>query len=102
MRNAGAAGRLFGPARVEPPVDAALFTETVNRLSRVHPFKPFTIRLNDGSHFEVDRPNSLTAREGLAVGFGPGNIPVWFDHEAVTKIVEDLASNTSAAGLDEG
>ena len=82
-------------------MDAALFTETVNRLSLRRPFQPFTIRLNDGSHFEVDHPRSLIAREGLAVGFGPGKIPVWFDHNAVTKVVEDLASNTSAAGLDE-
>ncbi|QDT17051.1 hypothetical protein [Alienimonas californiensis] len=82
-------------------MDAGLFTDTVNRLVRRQPFQPFTIRLNDGSHFEVDRPHSLTSLDGLAVGFGPGNVPVWFDHDAVAKIVEDLASNSAAAGMEE-
>ena len=73
-------------------MEAVYFTDTVNRLCERRPFQPFTIRFNDGSHFEVDNPNFLAAKNGLAVGFGLSGAPVWFDHDAVTKVEEDIAS----------
>ncbi len=75
-------------------MNAEYFTDTVNRLCERRPFRPFTLRFTDGSHFEVDSPFTLTAKNGLAVGFGMSGAPVWFDHDAVTKVDEDLASAT--------
>ena len=79
------------------PMDATLFSETVARLSSRRPFSPFTIRLNDGSYFEVDSPNMLATREGVAVGIAPGKIPVWFDHQSVTRVDEDIAGGSPEA-----
>lgn len=79
-------------------MDASFFTDTVSRLRNAQPFKPFTIRLNDGTHFEVDNPDVIAAMEGLAYGFGPGRVVVWFDHSSVTRIDEDIAANPATAG----
>ncbi|NNJ27064.1 hypothetical protein [Alienimonas chondri] len=76
-------------------MDASFFTDTVSRLRNAKPFKPFTIRLNDGSHFEVDNPDVIAAMEGLAYGFGPGRVVVWFDHSSVARIDEDIASGSA-------
>ena len=37
--------------------------------------------------FEVDGPNALVTREGVAVFLAPGRIPVWFDHESVNQFI---------------
>jgi len=33
----------------------------------------------------------MVVRDGVAVYLKPGGIPVWFDHESVTRIVGDIA-----------
>ena len=82
-------------------MDALSFTNVVNRLRNASPFQPFTIRLNDGSHFEVDDPNVIAAHEGSALGWLPGKVPIWFDHDAVSRIVEDIAANTTGSAGTE-
>ena len=59
------------------------------------PFQPFTVELAGGHRFEVDHPQAMVVRDGVAVFLQPGGIPVWFDHESVTQIVGDIA-DTSA------
>ena len=83
-------------------MDATLFTETVKRLRGRRPFRPFTLRLNDGSYFEVDAPDVLAVRDGIAVGIAPGKIPVRFDHDGVTKVEEDLANNPAGSTATVG
>ncbi|HVA49043.1 MAG TPA: hypothetical protein VNH11_21960 [Pirellulales bacterium] len=53
------------------------------------PFQPFTVELIGGHRFEVDHRDALIVRDGVAVFLRPG-IPVWFDHESVTQIAEDI------------
>ena len=59
------------------------------------PFHPFTVELTGGYRFEVDHPQAMVVRAGVAVFLRPGGVPVWFDHESVTQIVGDIA-DTSA------
>lgn len=51
------------------------------------PFRVFTVELNGGNKFEVDSPLAFALKDGVAVYFAPGGIPVWFDHESVNRIV---------------
>ncbi len=55
------------------------------------PFQPFTVELVGGHRFEIDYPQALIVRDGVAVFLLPGGVPVWFDHESVTQIVGDIA-----------
>jgi len=55
------------------------------------PFHSFTVELVGGSRFEVDHPRAMVVRDGAAVYLRPGSVPVWFDHESVNQIVEDIA-----------
>ena len=59
------------------------------------PFHPFTVELTGGHRFEVDHPQAMVVRDGVAVFLRPGGVPVWFDHESVNQIVGDIA-DTSA------
>lgn len=67
------------------------FDQLFERLRDRTPFQPFTVELVGGQRFEVDHPQAMVIRDGVAVFLQPGGIPVWFDHESVTQIVGDIA-----------
>ena len=54
------------------------------------PYRPFTVALVNGDRFEVDHPDALVVRDGVAVYIGAGGIPVLFDHEGVGQFIGDL------------
>ncbi len=55
------------------------------------PFKPFTIELNTGTRFEIDGPEATVIREGVAIFIAPGFVPIDFDNESVTEIIDSPA-----------
>ncbi|MCI0331755.1 MAG: hypothetical protein L0228_00850 [Planctomycetes bacterium] len=55
------------------------------------PFHPFTVELFGGQRFEVDHPRATVLRNSVAVYLRPGGIPVYFDHNSVVQIVDDIA-----------
>jgi len=55
------------------------------------PFRPFTVELIGGDRFEIDHPRATVVRDGVAIYVRPGGIPVYFDHDSVLKIVDDIA-----------
>ena len=63
------------------------FTNVLNTLRLLQPFRVFTVELNGGRRFEVDHPGALVVRDGVAVFLAPGGIPIWFDHESVNQIL---------------
>ena len=63
------------------------FTNVLNALRLLQPFRVFTVELNGGRRFEVDHPGALVVRDGVAVFLAPGGIPIWFDHESVNQIL---------------
>jgi hypothetical protein len=67
------------------------FEETLDVLMSLRPFKPFTIELNSGQRYEVDAPHSTAFKEGAAVLLAPGGVPVFFDHESVSQIINSPA-----------
>ncbi len=74
-------------ARKEKAMTAEHFDETLGVLMSRQPFKPFTIELITGHRYEVDGPHSTAFKEGAAVLLAPGGVPVFFDHESVSQII---------------
>ena len=54
------------------------------------PYRPFTVALVNGDRFEVDHPDALVVRDGVAVYIGAGGIPVLFDREGVGQFIGEL------------
>ncbi|HEY3787928.1 MAG TPA: hypothetical protein VGL71_03695 [Urbifossiella sp.] len=47
-----------------------------------------------GQRHEIDQPDAVALRGGVALFVGPGDMPVIFDHESVDEVVGDLAGNS--------
>lgn len=58
---------------------------------RRRPFKPCTVELNTGVRIEIDHPEATVIREGVAIFIGPGFMPVCFDHDSVTQMIDSPA-----------
>ncbi len=63
------------------------FDHVFTELRGHQPFHIFTVELNGGRRFEVDHPEALIVREGVAVFIAPGGIPIYFDHESVNQVI---------------
>ena len=72
-------------------MDRETFDLTILTFRRRTPFRPFTVAMVNGDRFEVDHPEALAVRDGVALFAGPGGVPVIFDHEGVSQVVGDLA-----------
>jgi hypothetical protein len=77
-------------------MDRDTFNSTIRAFKHRRPFQPFTIAMVDGDRFEIDHPEALAVRDGMALFAAPGNVPIIFDHEGVSQVVGDLAGNPSA------
>jgi hypothetical protein len=66
------------------------FDETLSAFRDRKPFRPFTVALVDGDRIEVDHPNAVVVRDGVAIYVAAGGVPVIFDHEGVSQIIGDL------------
>jgi hypothetical protein len=71
------------------------FDGTLSALKRRSPFRPFTVVLVNGDRFEVDYPEALVVRDGMAVYISAGGIPILFDHEGVNQFIGDLMGEAS-------
>jgi hypothetical protein len=76
-----------------PTVDRDTFDGTIRAFKHQTPFRPFTVSLVNGERLEVDHPDALAVRDGVALFIGPGRIPSILDHEGVAQVVGDLANN---------
>ena len=79
-------------------MDRETFTETIRAFRNRAPFKPFTVVTVSGNRYEVDFPDALAVREGLAIFVGPGRVPVFFDNEGVSEVIGDLAGRGAESG----
>jgi hypothetical protein len=71
-------------------MEAANFDEALSAFKRRNPYRPFTVALVNGDRFEVDYPDALVVRDGVAVYIRAGGIPILFDHEGVNQFIGDL------------
>jgi len=63
------------------------FDRSLRAFQRRSPFKAFTVELVGGHRFQVDHPEALVLRDGVAVFVAKGGVPVLFDHEGVSQIL---------------
>jgi len=73
------------------------FEAVLSAWKNERPFQPFVVSLVNGNKFEVDFPDALSLRNGVAVYIGPRNVPVFFDHQSVSEFVRDLLHREEAA-----
>jgi len=71
-------------------MEADNFDNTLTAFRRRVPFRPIVVALVNGDRFEVDHPEALVIRDGVAVFIGPGGVPVLFDHQGVSQVIGDL------------
>jgi hypothetical protein len=62
------------------------FDAVLIALQSRQPFQVYAIELHGGQRFEVDHPNVMVIRDGVAVFLAPGGVPLMFDHESVNQI----------------
>ena len=77
-------------------MEAANFDQTLRVFKGSKPFRPFTVTLVSGDRFEVDHPDALAVRDGVAMYIGAGGVPVVFDHEGVSQVIGDLMGQSNA------
>lgn len=75
-------------------MDRETFDVTLRTLKNGNPFRPFTVAMVNGDRLEVDYPDALAIREGVALFVAPGRVPVWFDHEGVSQVIGELAGQS--------
>ena len=78
-------------------MDRDTFSGTIRAFKHRTPFRPFTVAMVNGDRLEVDHPDALAVRDGLALFAAPGNVPAIFDHEGVSQVVGDLAGHSADA-----
>ena len=77
-------------------MDRDTFDGTIRAFKHRTPFRPFTVAMVNGDRLEVDHPDALAVRDGVALFAAPGGVPVVFDHESVNSVVGDLAERASS------
>jgi hypothetical protein len=65
----------------------ANFERVLSQLHRRAPFRPFVVELLNGDRVEVDHPEALIVRGGVAVFVAADGTPTLFDHESVNSFV---------------
>jgi hypothetical protein len=63
------------------------FDASLRALVSRKPYQVFTVELNGGHRFEIDGPNAVVFRDGVAVFVAPGGVPVLFDHDSVNLFI---------------
>jgi hypothetical protein len=63
------------------------FDQMLTASRSLKPYRVFTVELNGGQRFEVDRPDALVIPDGVAVFMAPGGVPYSFDHESINQII---------------
>jgi hypothetical protein len=76
-------------------MNAEHFERTLRAFQRRTPFRPFTVELVSGNRFQVDHPEALVLRDGVAVFIAAGGVPTLFDHEGVCQLVGEGAPHQS-------
>lgn len=71
------------------------FTASIRANKQRVPFHPFTVVTVSGSRYEVDHPEAIAVRDGLALFAAPGNVPVIFDYQGVSEVIGDLAGRAA-------
>ena len=70
-------------------MDAEHFERTLRAFQRRTPYRSFTVELLSGNRFQIDHPEALVLRDGVAVFIAAGGVPPLFDHESVCQPISE-------------
>ena len=73
------------------------FERTLRAFQRRTPFRTFTVALVNGDRVQVDHPEALIVRGGVAVFVAASGTPTLFDHESVSEPVGEPAPQPPSA-----
>lgn len=65
------------------------FDAMMQRLINRRPFRLFTVELMNGQRLQVDHPEAIASKYGIAFFIGPGKVIHEFDHNSVLQFIED-------------
>jgi hypothetical protein len=71
------------------------FDRALRALQRRSPFQPFTVEMVSGDRFQVDHPEALVFRGGVAVFVSKAGVPVIFDHEGVSQFLAEAMEQSA-------
>ena len=66
-------------------MDTEHFERILRAYQRRTPFRPFTVALVNGDRFQVDHPEALALRDGVAVLIAADGLPTLFDHKSMSQ-----------------
>ncbi len=70
------------------------FERSLRAYQRRAPFQPFTLALINGDRIQVDHPEAMVLRDGVAVFIAAGGVPTLFDHMSVSQLIGDSLGQT--------
>ena len=77
-------------------MESGHFERSMRAFQRQVPFRPFTVAPVDGERFQVDHPEALVVRDGIAVFIAAGGVPMLFEHRSVSQLAGEPAGQPSA------
>jgi hypothetical protein len=72
------------------------FEKSLRAFQKRAPFHPFAVGLTSGFRFQVDHPEALVLRAGVAVFVSADGTPTLFDHESVAQVTDSGQLSQSA------
>ena len=73
------------------------FERLARALCHRRPFRPYTVEFVSGETIEVDHPEALIIRAGVAVYLSADGTPAWFDHAGVSRVNGEVDQSTPTA-----
>src|SRR5258708_30842783 len=77
-------------------MDATTFDREWRAFVRRRPFQSFTVEFSSGGTIEVEHPEALVFRSGVAVYIDVHGLPTLVDHAGVTRLICEIDPATSA------
>ena len=68
-------------------MDSHDFDRSLHAFADRLPFRSFTVELVSGTRIEVEHPEALVFRGGVAVYISQDGTPTLFDHEGVSQLI---------------
>jgi len=69
-------------------MESDTFNASILALKRRRPFQPFTVVMVDGDRLEIDFPDALAVRDGMALFASSDKVPVFIDHREVSGVID--------------
>ena len=68
-------------------MESESFDRSLRALCRRVPFQSFTVEVQSGTRFRVERPEALAFNGGTAVYIAPDGTPTLFDHRSISQLI---------------